>query len=203
MYRFLLVFVVVCSFSAPAWTQTTATAPAKPSKTIVIDFPTAAPKALPVSMRVEMGCLGGRGEGLCQANTLAKQIVKLPGDPDRRYTFTLRVRGVVETSVYQGGKGDNHWYVGGLIRDQDWNIFELDTTASATRYYLNAGWNAWNQVLDYTRTLKLPGGTTLTLQATDMDGVQSTNSRGLVVASLGEKEPFKGQYMQVDVVKMK
>lgn len=176
--------------------------PPPAGKSLVIDLGDA-PK-LPLTLRVEMPCLSPEIRGnLCKSNVDTHTAAVLPGDPNRIYWVTVHVRGVVELTRYTGGIRKGFFQAGGESEQKGYNIFELNTNATATRYFLNAGTGSpYAVAVDYRRALKVPGGARLTLLGTDSDGIEQTNHRRLVVPEVDHGGPFDGQYVQVEIEKL-
>jgi hypothetical protein len=158
-------------------------------------------------LRWEMPCKPQHAD-ICDA-AVAKPIktATLAGDPATTYDVTLRFRGVVEQQAYAGGRADGLWYVGGRSDNGLYNIYELATSAPAQVFYLNAGHASLAYVwpLDYQQTIRIQGGSTVTLIADPQDGslVSNVDEHGKPIVVPGvppAPAPFDGQFIQMDVV---
>lgn len=158
-------------------------------------------------LRVEIPCKPGHKPDVCNAAVAhpTKQVT-VGGAPDKAYDVTVRVRGVVELNGYAGGTAQEFWYVGGAPADKKANVFKLVVGAPAQTIFLNAGSIAkrtWP--LDYTRTVRVQGGTTLTLDADSQDSKLNANRDAAGQPNIPAEVPpapaaFDGQFLQLDVV---
>jgi hypothetical protein len=119
---------------------------------------------------------------------------KVGGQPGTVYNMTFRVRGVVEGYQYQGGMRDqgtasqatnpDFFYQGGDAlaagaRGSDYNTYQLTVTppvaGAPNKYFLNSipvnprdpGAVHLTFVIDYTKTIKISGGGTITFSTYD------------------------------------
>jgi len=161
-------------------------------------------------LRWEMPCKPGHEGPFCDA-AVDRPVVtaRLAGDPARQYDVTLRFRGVVEWENYKDGTSQEHWYVGGQPNNGLYNIYQLGISAPAQVFYLNFpdGHDDGSRSfpIDYTRTIRVQGGATVTLSADAQDGrlVSNTDDKGkpLVIPAVPPAPaPFDGQFIQMDVV---
>jgi hypothetical protein len=153
--------------------------------------------------------LGTIGSGFCDCPTSAITSVVLGGDPTKTYNITLRVAGVAESNEYTGGTAGNGWYVGGTSASGTNNIYKITyphpDTGATTTLYLNPGSiAALVQVWDYIETLRVRGGSEITLSALSQDDTERENTADLTVPNItGINQPYQGagglggQFMQV------
>jgi hypothetical protein len=158
-------------------------------------------------LRWEMPCKPPHGEFCSSAVDKVTKTAKLGGDPATTYAVTLHFRGVVEQEAYDGGKAEGSMYVGGHATDNLYNIYELATSAPAQVFYLNPGHASLAYVwpIDYQQTIRIQGGSTVTLVADPQDGnlVSNVDEHGKPIVVLGmppAPAPFDGQFIQMDVV---
>ncbi|HXJ20473.1 MAG TPA: LamG-like jellyroll fold domain-containing protein [Polyangia bacterium] len=129
------------------------------------------------------------------------------------YDVQLRVRGVVETKVYQGAcqvdpgsAPSDPWVVGGTPSDDGHNIFQLSISAPPQAYYLNGApaTGTGAVVIDFEKTVRIAAGALITLTSHSGDGAQFANvgSNGTPVAIGGTliQQPYDGQFVQVDII---
>ena len=130
------------------------------------------------------------GQG-CPSNTdlfqagvrTTDQALQIGGTAGTPYTITLHFQGIVENRTYTGAmspEGDqstmlsNGFYVGGAPQTGtgDYNIYAMRVTEPKKDYFLNAvGNTSYNRhqsfVIDYTGSIKVVGGSTVTMIAQD------------------------------------
>ena len=134
-----------------------------------------------------------------------QDIATLEGET-ATYDVTLRVRGVVETSPYDGGVD-----LGPVHQDggptSGFNTFALQVSEPPHTYWLNVG-NAdfWTFGVDYTFTLPVADGATLRVYGNsggDSCGLRNLDEFGVptVVPDIPPAPaPAEGQFLQLDVV---
>jgi hypothetical protein len=153
---------------------------------------------------------GGRGFDcagpMCVGGTSTHtQAFAIKGDPGKVYELTFKVRGIVEAKNYQDGKrratgldpgatGGDLWYEGGTAPLSTYNSYELHVTpkvaGAPNDYFLNSRdgstENHQSWALNYSATIKVQGGGTITFRAFDSNcrhimncgpGVGSTTSK--------------------------
>jgi hypothetical protein len=132
------------------------------------------------------GCQGGR--------KLVEDTLQLGGDPTKVYDITVRVYGVVETRVYQGGArrgGNNYvrtdedlWHVGGVVpaNPGTYNSYELHVqppvAGAANDYFINSRTGNDDQSIvriNFEATFPVQGGGTILWRSTDANCRQITN----------------------------
>jgi hypothetical protein len=132
------------------------------------------------------------------------------GAPTAVYAVTLRFRGVAEGNEYKFDNGllDDqmtaapHFHVGGTVAEH-FQIYSLAISAPQQIYYLNAFPKLVSTlaVIDYTVTIQVRGGATVTFGMGDTNTACFSNHEKLVVPGVPPApEPFNGQFIQVDVV---
>jgi hypothetical protein len=135
------------------------------------------------------------------------------GDAGTIYNVTLRVRGLSEPNMYMGGMLDstnNRFYTGGTATTADgggYTSYMMTVADPAQHYFFNSNPSLGHLhfLLDYTVTVKIRGGTTVTFDVdgdgSHPDGVQVDNSDHLVVPDLSPAPAwYDGQFVQLDVV---
>lgn len=140
---------------------------------------------------------------VCICDDPADSVATLTGDTDVTYAVTLRFRGVIEPKGYTGGTNDGAYFqTGGTPAADMWNSYSLIVSDPAQTYYLNRSNVPVNiAVVDYTAVVNVVGGATLTLHATTIDYTQINNPGTLTVPGITDPaQPYKGQFLQVDVV---
>jgi len=131
---------------------------------------------------------------------------KFDGDPGKRYRVTLRFRGVVEPMMYKNGEMDgDYFYRGGEPNNGGYNIYKLSTSSPPAHYFLNRQDKVGHRIftIDYEKTIEIDGGATVTFHGNGQNGRLITNFSKLVVPGVPPApQPFNGQFVQMDVVKV-
>ncbi len=144
---------------------------------------------------------------VCETLPSVTTSATMGGTPGTTYEVTLRFRGVVEISLYDGGTANGYWQIGGAPPvGSTINVYALDVSALPQTYYVNQGVS--NRVvvaLDYTETIPIEAGATVTLRADSRDSFELRNlgsdGQPIVVPGIAPApKPFDGQFMQMDVV---
>jgi hypothetical protein len=129
---------------------------------------------------------------------------KFEGEKGKRYKVTLRFRGVVEPMMYKGGKMDgDYFYIGGEPNNNTYNIYKLTISAPASHYFLNRQDKVGHKIftIDYTKTIEIDGGATVTFLGDGQNGRLVSNFAKLVVPDVAPApKVFNGQFVQVNVV---
>jgi hypothetical protein len=125
------------------------------------------------------------------------------GEKGKRYQVTLRFRGVVEPMMYKNGRqvGD-YFYVGGEKDNGTYNIYQISVSSPKSHYFLNRQDSCGHRIfaIDYTQTIEIDGGATVTFFGDGQNGRLITNFKKLVVPGIAPApKPFNGQFIQVDV----
>ncbi|MBI1375326.1 MAG: hypothetical protein GC159_21625 [Phycisphaera sp.] len=126
------------------------------------------------------------------------------GEKGKTYNVTLRFRGVVEPMMYKGGEMDGpYFYRGGEPNNATYNIYKIDVSSPAGHYFLNRQDKVGHEIftIDYTKTIQIDGGATITLLGDGQNGKLIANYKKLTVPEI-DTEPFNGQWVRVDVVKV-
>src|SRR5207244_641473 len=143
-----------------------------------------------------------------------RQTVKktMGGDSGTVYNVTLRVRGLSEPNMYTGGMLDpnNRFYTGGTPTTADgggYTSYMMTVADPAQHYFFNYNPSIGHLhfLLDYTVTVKIRGGTTVTFDVdgdgSHPDGVEVNNVDQLVVPDVPPAPSwYDGQFIQLDVV---
>lgn len=134
-------------------------------------------------------------------------VKKFGGEPGRRYKVTLRFRGVVEPMMYKNGQQvGEYFYIGGEKNNATYNIYEIRVSSPESHFYLNRQDKVGHKIftIDYTQTIEIEGGATITFFGDGQNGRMITNFKKLVVPEVAPApKPFNGQFIQVDVVDVK
>jgi hypothetical protein len=130
---------------------------------------------------------------------------KFGGTKGKRYLVTLRFRGVVEPMMYKNGKKDgDFFYIGGEPDNATYNIYKISVSSPPSHYFLNRQDKVGHQIfkIDYTKTIEIDGEATITFLGDGQNGRLISNFEKLVVPDVSPeiKQPFHGQFVQVDVV---
>ena len=131
---------------------------------------------------------------------------KFDGDPGKRYRVTLRFRGVVEPMMYKNGEMDgDYFYRGGEPNNGTYNIYKLSTSSPPAHYFLNRQDKVGHRIftIDYEKTIEIECGATVTFLGNGQNGRLITNFSKLGVPDVPPApQPFNGQFVQMDVVKV-
>ena len=159
-----------------------------------------------LALRWEIACEQSVDAYTCSCTSPAVQSATLGGMPGAQYDVTLHFRGVVEEKTYTGGTAAGYWYTGGSPARDSWNVYRLEISDPPLSYFLNAGSSGLPYCvgLDYTRTVLVKTGATVTLTALVMDNYENKNfdSRGKPIVVPGippAPRPHNGQFIQMDV----
>ena len=129
------------------------------------------------------------------------------GEKGRRYKVTLRFRGVVEPMMYKGGtQVGEYFYIGGEKNNATYNVYQISISSPPSHYFLNRQDKVGHQIftIDYTQTIEIDGGATVTFHGDGQNGRLITNFKKLVVPDVSPApKPYNGQFVQVDVVDVK
>ena len=131
-------------------------------------------------------------------------VKKFGGEAGKRYKVTIRVRGVVEPMMYKNGQMDgDYFYVGGEPNNGTYNIYQLTVSSPASHFFFNRQDKVGHSIftIDYTKTIEVEGGATLTFHGNGQNGRMITNFSKLVVPDIAPApQPFNGQFIQLNVV---
>ena len=164
------------------------------------------PSADPMEAKLKKGavCKSGLVTGDPRKTDNFTKEQTFEGKKDKRYKVTLRFRGVVEPMKYKNGEKDGDcFYIGGEPDNNGYNIYKLAVSSPKSHYYLNAKDRVGHDVftIDYTTTIEIDGGATLTMSGDGQNGLMIANFKQLTVPEIAE-EPYNGQFAQVNVVKV-
>ena len=159
-------------------------------------------------LRWELPCTSDTGDPTaCQTLPSASASATMGGVPGATYDVTLRFRGIVEISTFVGGSANGYWQIGGGPPDGSTiNVYGLDITAPTQTCFVNQGVSHRVVVpLDYTETVPVAAGATVTLHADSRDSYELRNLDGsgqpLVVPGVPPApRAFDGQFVQMEVV---
>ena len=169
------------------------------------EFPCAAP--MPENPKEGADCNSGlvNGDPKTTDNFTAKKT--FGGEKGKRYKVTLRFRGVVEPMMYKNGKQvGEYFYIGGEKNNATYNVYQLSVSSPESHYFLNRQDKVGHQIftIDYTQTIEIDGGATITFHGDGQNGRLISNFKKLVIPELAPAPvPFNGQFIQVDVVDVK
>jgi hypothetical protein len=161
-------------------------------------------------LRWEIPCGGDASATVCTCTDPSPVVATLAGVSGTTYNVQLRFRGVIEQKTYTGGTADAtdpSFYVGGADNGDTYNVYKLEVTAPAQTYFLNNGTSgiehSW--ALDYTKTIQMTAGATITLTAAAKDASQiknldATNTPIVIPGIAPAPAAYAGQFIQMDVV---
>lgn len=205
MIRFSIVFwISSCVVFAPAIAEETANS-LKPGAAIDgyrFEFPCKEPMPENPKLGADGASAIATGDpAKTDQFTVQKQF---GGEKGKRYKVTLRFRGVVEPMMYKGGEqiGD-YFYIGGEKNNATYNVYQISLSEPKQHYFLNRQDKVGHQIftIDYTQTIEIAGGATITFHGNGQNGRLITNFKKLVVPEISPApEPFNGQFVQVNVI---
>lgn len=160
-------------------------------------------------LRWELPCLAPGSEKSCSTPGLTIKTATIGGQPGVTYDVRMRFRGVVETEGYSGGSNDGAYFqIGGAPIEDGWNIYKLEISAPPQTYFLNRGKGGLRYCfpIDYSATVQMAGGATVTMTADPVDGATEEivnvgqNGKPIVIDGIPPApKAFDGQFIQVDV----
>ena len=140
------------------------------------------------------------------SNAQRRGIKKFGGEKGKRYKVTIHFRGVVEPMMYKGGEKDGeYFYRGGEPDNATYNIYRIDVSSPEAHYFLNRQDAVGHRIftIDYTKTIEIDGGAAITLSGNGQNGKLISNFKKLVVEGISPSpQPYNGQFVQMDVVKV-
>ena len=121
------------------------------------------------------------------------------------YDVTIRVRGVVEPKNFTGGTVEHqHFQIGGTPDVNNYNFYSLNVSDPAQDYTVNRHETKVGHFLfaiDYTVTIPVRGGATVTMGAYDDNDISIANHQNVVAPEIPPAPaPFDGQFFQIDVL---
>ncbi len=149
----------------------------------------------------------------CSCTSSNSQTTTVGGTAGGVYAATIRIRGIAEQKTYYGGtQVAGGWNIGGTPDGGSFNIYKLtvnNPTLGTQVYYVNPGTSGQSIIFvwDYTQTMQVESGATLTFLATDggdnqeianntLSSVPDNNPAQPVIVT----QPYNGQFMQFDTV---
>lgn len=133
-------------------------------------------------------------------------VKKFGGEPGKRYKVTLRIRGVVEPMMYKDGKQEgDYFYIGGAPNNATYNIYQLTVSSPASHFFFNRQDTVGHRIftIDYSATIEIEGGATITLHGDGQNGRMITNFAKLVVPDIAPApKPYNGQFIQLNVTEV-
>ncbi|MFO0722755.1 MAG: LamG domain-containing protein [Myxococcota bacterium] len=130
----------------------------------------------------------------------------LGGATGRTYDIRLRFRGVVEEKTYGAGCRSGRFSSGGVPSADTYNLYRLSVSSPPQTYYLNAGASFVTRTwaIDFTQTIPMDAGATVTLFADAIDGTQIRNrddtGTPISIPGVTPPQPYAGQFIQMDVL---
>jgi hypothetical protein len=158
----------------------------------------------------DLGSWKSAGGTVDESNGIEAELTRtFGGNSDTVYAVTLRFRGVAEGNMYKHEDGmldaemttGPHFHVGGSVHEH-FQVYSLAVSEPPQHFYLNAFHDLVTPLpVDYTATIQVRGGATLTFGMADTNTACFANSKQVVVAELPPAPaPFNGQFIQADVV---
>ena len=133
--------------------------------------------------------------------------VVIGGDPATLYDVTLRFVGVIEHSTYTGSTdlGDGFLLGGTSIRN-GYNIYQLTISDPFKHYFVNGNADSGAGAIDYTKTITIQGGATVTLFADSIEefgypgfGLEDAHTIS-VPGVTSPAQPYLGQFINMSVI---
>jgi hypothetical protein len=137
---------------------------------------------------------------------MKREIIRtFGGKPGVVYEVALHVRGVVEPKNFTGGTvKEQHFQIGGAAAVDNYNFYGIKVSDPPASYTVNrheAKTDHFVFPIDYTVTVPIRGGATVTVGAYDANDVAIANYKGVVVAGVPPApNAFDGQFFQIDVI---
>jgi hypothetical protein len=165
-------------------------------------------------LRWELPCQGtGSAPVNCASPASSSHVTALTGSAGRTYDVALHLRGIVEQRLYTGysdggatGTGAEFFIAGGTPDPTTWNIYSLEVSNPAQKYYLNSGSDGIDQVflLDYRVVVPMAADATITMTANSVESVETRNRGADAGPVLVPDVPpfpsaYDGQFVQMDV----
>jgi hypothetical protein len=160
----------------------------------------------PMPENPKPGAVGvsGRATGDPATNDKFTDVRVFGGKPGKRYKVTIRVRGVVEPMMYKDGERVGDFFqIGGAPNNATYNIYQLSVSLPVSHYFFNRQDKVGHRIfaLDYTATIEIAGGATLTFHGNGQNGHMITNFAKLVVPGIPPApQPFNGQFIELNVI---
>lgn len=204
----ICVFALVCQVLSDWPAATGAAETDKPGTSIDgfrFEFPCRDP--MPENPKIGADCFSGLVKGDPNKTDNFTVQKAFGGEPGKRYKVSLRFRGVVEPMMYKGGQqvGD-YFYIGGEKNNATYNVYQISVSSPESHYFLNRQDKVGHQIftIDYTQSIEIDGGATLTFHGDGQNGRLISNFKKLVVPDVAPApEPYNGQFIQINVVDVK
>lgn len=154
----------------------------------------------------ELPCASDLGGNVCSTVPGTNVSTQLGGTAGITYDVKLHFRGVVEQKTYNGGCSDgSYWLTGGASNGDGYNVYRLTISSPPQTFYLNRGSSnitrSW--ALDFTQTIRIDAGATVTLFADTVDNQEIENkdaqNQPISVSNVSVAQPYNGQFIQMDV----
>jgi hypothetical protein len=158
-------------------------------------------------LRIELPCIPKFYEAKACLTTAAtakqRYAITFGGVRGTIYEVTLRVRGLVELAPYPGGTAIGNFVEGGAPEPgTHLLVLQLSVASPKRDYFFNKGTYNGDELykLDYTASIKVEGGSTMTFIASDENMDQAKNYKNIVVDGiLPAPLPFDGEFVQFNV----
>jgi hypothetical protein len=166
-------------------------------------------------LRWSIPCTSSQSAKSCFSSNPAPQSSTVQGTAGVSYDVTLRFRGGGEQETYNGkaaggvaatGTNASFFVEGATPAGEGYNVYSLTISAPAQTAYLNSGTanitHCWP--IDYTVTLPMQSGASVTLAADCINGSeiinQDANGTPIVVPGISPAPAaYNGQFIQMDV----
>jgi hypothetical protein len=136
------------------------------------------------------------------------------GEPGTAYDVTLRIRGIFEPTVIEGGETPDpahpYFKIGGTLRSRDWSHWHLDVSEPRQTYTLNHYPSVSHIVHkeDFEAVVAVAAGATVVVRVVDGNDRQMDNSeRGrpdrLQIIEGVADAPLPGQMLRLDVIRVR
>ena len=201
-YRSMVIAALLCASPLETSTAAQRDEPAASLAGLRIEVPCANPK-----FDNDTECHWDRSllQSADPAWKLKREITRtFAGKAGTLYDVTLRVRGVVEPKNFTGGEvRHGHFQIGGTPVKNDYNFYRLAVSEPAATYTFNRSEEKvghYTFPIDYTVTIPIRGGATVTVGAYDSNDVSIANHQHHVIAGVPPAPAaFDGQFFQLDV----
>ena len=154
----------------------------------------------------ELPCATDLGGNVCSTIATTNVSTQVGGTTGVTYDVKLHFRGVVEQKTYSGGCSDgSYWLTGGATNGDSYNVYRLTISSPPQTFYLNRGassiTHSW--ALDFSQTIRMDAGATVTLFADTVDGQEIQNKdqadQPISLPGVSVTQPYNGQFIQMDV----
>ncbi len=123
------------------------------------------------------------------------------GETGASYDVDMRFRGVFEKKTFTGGTNDGaYWQTGGTPANDVVNIYSITISSPFQMYYINRG-SAGVSSVDFTRTVQIDAGASVTFLASSVEG-QELLASGSVSGVTDPVQPYPGQWANMTVTKV-